>query len=94
VNISSPKALLSARGLQAKRAFGQNFMANARIAAHIAELCTTPTGGTVVELGAGLGALTLPLSDRAARVVAVERDRDLVPALREIVEAAGRSVRV
>jgi 16S rRNA (adenine1518-N6/adenine1519-N6)-dimethyltransferase len=37
----------------------------------------------VVEIGAGLGALTRPLLERAGRVVAIERDRDLVPLLRE-----------
>ena len=36
----------------------------------------------MVEIGAGLGALTLPLLDRASRVMAIERDRDLIAALR------------
>jgi 16S rRNA (adenine1518-N6/adenine1519-N6)-dimethyltransferase len=84
----SPKALLTAHGLEPKRSFGQNFMADAGIARRIAELCTTPPGGTVVELGAGLGALTIPLAERASHVIAVERDRDLVPALRSLVAGA------
>jgi 16S rRNA (adenine1518-N6/adenine1519-N6)-dimethyltransferase len=37
----------------------------------------------VVEIGAGLGALTRPLLERAGKVIAIERDRDLVPVLRE-----------
>ncbi len=80
---TSPKAVLSARGLFPKKALGQNFLTDAARARHIAELATTPPGGTVLEIGAGLGALTEPLLERAARVVAVERDRDLVPLLRE-----------
>lgn len=76
-----PKAQLAARGLLPKKHFGQNFLRDRSIAARIAELATTPPGGTVVELGAGLGALTAPLLERAAHVVAVERDRDLIPAL-------------
>lgn len=40
----------------------------------------------MLEIGAGLGALTDQLLDRGHRVTAVERDRDLVPALREIFE--------
>jgi len=79
---SSPKALLQSHGLRAKRHFGQNFLSDTRLAARIAEWATTPAGGTVVEIGAGLGALTRPLLDRAALVLAVERDRDLVAALR------------
>jgi 16S rRNA (adenine1518-N6/adenine1519-N6)-dimethyltransferase len=42
-----------------------------------------PDGGSALELGAGLGALTRPLLARAEHVIAVERDRDLVPALQE-----------
>lgn len=70
-------------GLKPKKSFGQNFLADPRIACAIAELATTPEGGTVVEIGAGLGALTSPLLERAARVIAVERDRDLCPILRD-----------
>jgi len=77
----SPKAALGRLGLAPKKHFGQCFLADRGIAARIAELAT-PGGGTVIELGAGLGALTRPLLERAEHVVAVERDRDLVPALR------------
>jgi 16S rRNA (adenine1518-N6/adenine1519-N6)-dimethyltransferase len=79
----SPKSELKARGLSAKKHFGQNFLTDPRIAGGIAELCTTPAGGTVIEIGAGLGALTRPLLERASHVIAIERDRDLVPVLAE-----------
>jgi 16S rRNA (adenine1518-N6/adenine1519-N6)-dimethyltransferase len=71
------------RGLFAKKNFGQNFLLDANITRQIAELATFREGGTVVEVGAGLGALTEPLLMRAARVVAIERDRDLCPILRD-----------
>ena len=77
-----PREELERRGLRPKRHFGQNFLVNEAHARRIAELATSPAGGTVVEVGAGLGALTVPLLDRAARVIAVERDRDLAPILR------------
>lgn len=81
--MSGPKTALDARGLRAKKHFGQCFLADANLAARIARAATEPSGGTVLELGAGTGALTRPLLERAARVVAVERDRDLLPVLRE-----------
>lgn len=80
---SPPKALLDTHGVRHKRHFGQNFLADRGIARRIAELSTTPPGGGVVEIGAGLGALTGPLLERAGKVVAIERDRELVPVLRE-----------
>jgi 16S rRNA (adenine1518-N6/adenine1519-N6)-dimethyltransferase len=73
--------MLRARGLAPKKRFGQNFLADAHAARTIAEAATTPPGGTVVEIGAGLGALTRPLLERAAKVTAIEFDRDLVPIL-------------
>ena len=79
----SARERFHALGLRPKKSFGQNFLADPRIARAIAELATTPEGGTVVEIGAGLGALTSLLLARAARVVAIERDRDLCPILRE-----------
>jgi 16S rRNA (adenine1518-N6/adenine1519-N6)-dimethyltransferase len=86
--VESPRLLLERYGLRAKHPFGQNFLSDPRIAEQIAELSTTPPGGIVVEIGAGLGSLTAPLLSRAGRVVAIERDRDLVPALHEEFRSA------
>lgn len=78
---ASPKQLLERYGLRPKYSFGQNFLADERLAARIADACAAQ-GGSVVELGAGLGALTRPLlASGVEYVLAVERDRDLVPAL-------------
>ena len=77
---ASPKALCERYGLRPKHHFGQNFLADQNIARRIAR-ATKAEGGTVVELGAGFGALTRPLLDLPAQVIAVERDRDLVPVL-------------
>ncbi len=77
----NPKASLARHGLVAKKSFGQNFLADPHLAAKIAALCTAGKATTVVELGAGLGALTRPLLAGAEHVIAVERDRELVPVL-------------
>jgi 16S rRNA (adenine1518-N6/adenine1519-N6)-dimethyltransferase len=78
---NSPKQLLSEWKLRAKHHFGQNFISNPELSEKIAERAVQGQGGTVVEIGAGLGALTAPLLTRAKKVVAIERDRDLVPFL-------------
>jgi 16S rRNA (adenine1518-N6/adenine1519-N6)-dimethyltransferase len=82
----SVRDVLARHGLRPKRHFGQNFLLDRRLAARIAEQAA-PEGALVVEIGAGLGALTKPLLERARTVVAIERDRDLVPILRSELEA-------
>jgi 16S rRNA (adenine1518-N6/adenine1519-N6)-dimethyltransferase len=77
--------MLRERGLSPKKSFGQNFLQDPRIAERIADLASGGcASGTVLEIGAGAGALTMPLAQRFARVIAVERDRDLVPLLGEM----------
>src|SRR5690606_24974695 len=76
-----------------KNSFGQNFLSDPHLAGKLAELCGRDGPHRVLEIGAGLGALTSELLLRGHRVTAVERDRDLVPALSEIFDveiAAGR----
>lgn len=56
------------------------------MARRIAELSGAEAGGRVLEIGAGLGSLTVALAERGAEVLAVELDRALLPALEEVVE--------
>ncbi|HTN53255.1 MAG TPA: 16S rRNA (adenine(1518)-N(6)/adenine(1519)-N(6))-dimethyltransferase RsmA [Anaeromyxobacter sp.] len=78
----SPRALLDRYDLRAKRSWGQNFLGDEAVLDDIARLVAPAAGETVLELGAGLGHLTARLLSRGARVVAVERDRDMVRVLR------------
>ncbi|MBI5493485.1 MAG: ribosomal RNA small subunit methyltransferase A [Deltaproteobacteria bacterium] len=76
-------ALLRSQGLRAKKSFGQNFLEDRAALERIAALCDVGPGHRhVVEIGAGLGALTAALAERGAHVFAMERDRDLAPLLR------------
>lgn len=77
-----PRALLEKYDLHAKKSWGQNFLGDEHVLDDIARLAAPRAGETVVELGAGLGHLTARLRARGARVVAVERDRDMVRVLR------------
>jgi 16S rRNA (adenine1518-N6/adenine1519-N6)-dimethyltransferase len=88
--VSDPRKVLERAGLSAKRSFGQNFLVASQVVESIAAACVPDAEigkAHVVELGAGTGALTRALLERAARVVAFERDRDLVPVLNQ--ELAG-----
>lgn len=78
-----PIALLRQFGLRPKRTLGQNFLADAGLCAKIARTVAPSAGTNVLEIGAGTGALTAPLLELGARVVAVETDRDLSRVLRE-----------
>jgi 16S rRNA (adenine1518-N6/adenine1519-N6)-dimethyltransferase len=75
--------MLQQHGLRPKHAWGQNFLDDQRVLADIVEAARLGPRSVVVELGAGLGHLTRALLDTGARVVAVERDRDMVRVLEE-----------
>jgi 16S rRNA (adenine1518-N6/adenine1519-N6)-dimethyltransferase len=85
---SQTSALLARHGLAPRRAFGQNFVVEPETVRRIAALARVGAGDHVLEIGAGLGALTLALADLNADVTALEIDSGLVGALRETL--AGR----
>lgn len=82
-----PRDQLAGTGISPKHSFGQNFLTDEHHQNRIADLAVacarTDADGRqqVVELGPGLGALTGRLLERHVDVIAVERDRDLVPLL-------------
>ncbi|MBW3555859.1 MAG: 16S rRNA (adenine(1518)-N(6)/adenine(1519)-N(6))-dimethyltransferase RsmA [Actinobacteria bacterium] len=84
--------LLDEHGLHPSRALGQNFVADANTVRRIARLAEVADGDRVVEIGAGLGSLTLALLETGASVTAIEIDRHLAPVLRSVVEPAGAKV--
>jgi 16S rRNA (adenine1518-N6/adenine1519-N6)-dimethyltransferase len=81
--------MITSRDLRPSRALGQNFVADPNTVRRIARLAELVPGQRVVEIGAGLGALTLALAEVGAKVTAVEIDRHLVPVLRAQVEEFG-----
>jgi len=81
--------LLGAHGLAPRRSLGQNFVVDPNTVRRIARLSGVGPGDQVVEIGAGLGSLTLALAETGASVTAVEIDRGIVPLLRSIVEPVG-----
>jgi 16S rRNA (adenine1518-N6/adenine1519-N6)-dimethyltransferase len=69
--------------LAPSRALGQNFLCDGGMVRKIVALAEVTEGDRVVEIGAGLGSLTLGLCQRGARVLALEIDRHLIPPLTE-----------
>ncbi|HET7721465.1 MAG TPA: 16S rRNA (adenine(1518)-N(6)/adenine(1519)-N(6))-dimethyltransferase RsmA [Acidimicrobiales bacterium] len=86
------RRLLDTYGLAPSRARGQNFVVDPNTVRRIARLAGVGAGDRVVEIGAGLGSLTLALAETGAAVTAIEVDSGLVPALRSVVEPVGVTV--
>jgi 16S rRNA (adenine1518-N6/adenine1519-N6)-dimethyltransferase len=81
--------LLLANDLRPSRALGQNFVADGNTVRRIVRLAGVAPGQRVVEIGAGLGSLTLALAEAGASVTAVEIDRHVLAVLRAQVEPLG-----
>ena len=91
MNLSSPaavSALLKRHNLHPRKRFGQNFLVDGNTLAKIVAAGELGPGGAALEIGAGLGVLTSALADavtETGRVISVEVDTDLLPALAETV---------
>jgi 16S rRNA (adenine1518-N6/adenine1519-N6)-dimethyltransferase len=82
-----PRAVMRRHGLAPKRSFSQNFLVARAIVDKIAAALELAEGDLAVELGPGLGTLTSALLRQGARVIAIERDRDMIEVLhRELGE--------
>src|SRR3954451_6219396 len=87
-------ALLDAHGLHPKRSLGQNFLVDPNTARRVVALADLPAGAPVLEIGPGLGSLTLALLDAGHDVVALELDDRLAAVLRTVVADADAGARV
>jgi len=79
------RELLDSASLAPRRDLGQNFVADPNTVRRIADLARVGDGDRVVEIGAGLGSLTLALADTGADITAIEVDHGVVPILRDVV---------
>jgi len=90
------KAWLREAGIRPRKAWGQSFLINARVAERIVAGWELRPGDSILEIGAGAGSLTLPLLATGARVLAVERDPRLADLLARRIdrERPGAAVRI
>jgi len=87
---SATIAVLERHGLYTKKALGQHFLVDDNVIARILTLAGLEGDETVLEVGPGIGTLTVALCSAAGAVVAVERDAALMPALAESTEGCDR----
>lgn len=90
--LASPTAtrtVLEAHGLSLKKSLGQHFLVDDNIVRKIMELAELTPDTQVLEIGPGIGTLTVALCAAAGHVVAVERDTDLLPVLDDVAEECG-----
>jgi len=79
----STREILQHHGLRAKKSWGQNFLVDARVQERIVAAAAAGSDDVVVEIGAGLGALTRGLVAHADQVIAIEHDVELAALLEQ-----------
>jgi len=87
--MTSPRILLAAHNISPKKQLGQNFIIDPAFTEKIVKRAGILPEDIVLEIGAGLGALTIPLARRARKVIAIEKDRQIVPILNTEVLVSG-----
>lgn len=78
----------------AKKSFGQNFLVDGNYVEKIINSLNLKSDETIIEIGAGRGALTRKLVERAGKAIAIELDQDLIPILKSEFEDAANFVLV
>ena len=78
---SATRALLDAYGLSANKRLGQNFLVDNRVVERTMELAAIKPDDRALEVGPGIGTLTLALLQEAAHVTSIEADQNLEPVL-------------
>ena len=76
-------AILNKHGLLPDKSLGQNFLTDPNILEKITSIAGVTEKDTVLEIGAGLGHLTVHLARSAKQVAAVEIDEQFIPVLEE-----------
>lgn len=89
--MTSPRNLLSAHNIRPKKQLGQNFIIDPAFTKMIVNRSGILPEDVVLEIGAGLGALTIPLARKAKKVFAVERDQQIIDILKREILASGLS---
>ena len=74
--------------IRAKKRFGQNFLIDQQVIKKILDSLNANTAQSVLEIGPGLGALTIPLLNKLNHIDVVEIDKDMVEYLTKEIPAS------
>ena len=88
-DINEIRDILGRHGFHFSKSLGQNFLTAAWVPAQIAAECGVDKDSCALEVGPGMGCLTVELSKRAGQVTAIELDRALFPVLEETLASCG-----
>ncbi len=83
LNRSQLRELLEVNGINPSKALGQNFLTDSNILHKIVRLAEISPGDHVVEIGPGVGSLTMALKEAGANITAIEMDKRLVYLLKQ-----------
>ena len=79
------KEIMQSQGILPQSKFGQNFLCDEDIIRSIVRLCGIREGDTVIEIGPGLGSITVPISELPVRFYSYEIDKGLAEYLKSSV---------
>ena len=85
-DINEIKSLLSRHGFSFSKALGQNFIIDSEVCPEMADSAIPTSDYGVIEIGPGIGVLTVELAKRAQKVVSIELDERLLPILDETLK--------
>jgi 16S rRNA (adenine1518-N6/adenine1519-N6)-dimethyltransferase len=94
VGVAAVRQALAAAGIRPSKRLGQNFLVEPRAVSRVLELVRSEGACGIVEIGCGLGALTLPLADEGVRLVSLDVDPRLVEKTRPRVAARSGTAEV
>lgn len=86
MDVKSVKILLKKYGIRPLKSLGQNFLVNEKVFDQIMKAAELSNNDIILEIGPGIGNLTLKLGEKAQKVIAIEKDKKMCEILKKVLE--------